>query len=61
MIGKWHLGLDESNSPTEKGFDMFYGTPGSNDGLWADKASLTFAEGVDPNAEHDEFPPVPLI
>jgi len=25
IIGKWHLGLDSPNTPTEKGFDYFYG------------------------------------
>ena len=25
MIGKWHLGLDSPNTPTERGFDFFHG------------------------------------
>lgn len=25
IIGKWHLGLESPNTPTEKGFDYFYG------------------------------------
>lgn len=61
MIGKWHLGLEHGNSPTEKGFDFFLGTPGSNDSLWADKDLLEFDENVDPNATDDVFPQVPLI
>ena len=31
LIGKWHLGLDGTSHPTDKGFDYYYGTKGSND------------------------------
>ncbi|MCT4598311.1 MAG: sulfatase [Vallitalea sp.] len=61
MIGKWHLGLNNANSPTEKGFDTFFGTPGSNDGLWVDKKSLEFSKDVNQDIENSIFPPVPLI
>ncbi|MEX2579536.1 MAG: sulfatase-like hydrolase/transferase [Verrucomicrobiales bacterium] len=25
IVGKWHLGLESPNTPTERGFDLFYG------------------------------------
>ena len=31
LIGKWHLGLEEGLHPLDQGFDVFYGTKGSND------------------------------
>jgi arylsulfatase A len=31
LLGKWHLGGGEGNSPMDQGFDYHYGTPGSND------------------------------
>ena len=31
LIGKWHLGFPQEYSPNAQGFDLFYGTPGSND------------------------------
>ena len=61
MIGKWHLGMTDGSSPTEKGFDSFLGTPGSNDGPWVDIEKLEFADGVDRNAISLVYPSVPLI
>lgn len=61
MIGKWHLGLSDNNSPLDMGFDEFLGTPGSNDGLWVDLATLNVSPEIDINAKSSEFPDVPLI
>ncbi len=36
LIGKWHLGLESPNTPTERGFDFFYGWLGDMmDDYWA--------------------------
>jgi arylsulfatase A-like enzyme len=61
MIGKWHLGLSNNNSPLDMGFDQFLGTPGSNDGPWVDLSELDFAPQVNQKSKSTEFPDVPLI
>ncbi len=44
MIGKWHLGLSETDSwPTAKGFDSFYGMLGG----WIDFYTHVFANRLD--------------
>ena len=36
LIGKWHLGLESPNTPTERGFDLFHGWLGDMmDDYWA--------------------------
>lgn len=61
MIGKWHLGLTDGNSPLDMGFDEFLGTPGSNDGPWVDLNQMDCAPDIDRDASHPDFPKVPLI
>jgi len=44
MVGKWHLGLTETNAwPTAKGFDSYYGFLGG----WIDFYTHVFAGGLD--------------
>ncbi len=62
MLGKWHLGMTYGSSPTEKGFDYFLGTTGSNDGPWLNLDDLEFAEGVSREMPQDsEFNNTALI
>ena len=38
LIGKWHLGLESPNTPTERGFDFFHGWLRRYDGRLLEKA-----------------------
>jgi arylsulfatase A-like enzyme len=60
LIGKWHLGLEDKNTPNDQGFDFFYGTPGSNNG-GGKIDGFEFAPGVNTNVTKSVFPNVPLF
>ncbi len=44
-IGKWHLGHKAGYRPTDRGFDLFYGIPASND-MWIN-SEAEFAESAE--------------
>lgn len=55
MFGKWHLGDQAPFLPTRQGFDIFFGTPYSDD--------MTAAVGrrLGERFEGDRWPPLPLM